>query len=163
MTLRATARLLSLLGVRPATLPGVPPSEHDWYGNLLWIDRRKCVLLVHAETLFPIFVADARKADLTPLGPWLTAAIEDHLRSERIPTDALGPLDPKDVLLAKTTSRSILGVMNEIAHDIHYQVAAMGELERTETAYVNHFIRRTLHGSSREYMTPLDRVERRLG
>lgn len=163
MTLRCTAKLLSLLGVRPTTLPDVRASAEDWYANLLWIDRRKCLLLAHGETLFSIFVADVLKADLAPIGPRITAIIEEHLRSERLPADALGVLEPEDVSLAKTNDRSILGVMNEIAHDIRYQVASMGGIDHTEPAYVNHFIRRTLHGPNREHITPLDRVGRRRG
>lgn len=41
MILRCTARMLALLGVGAATLADAPPSDDDWYPNLLWIDRRK--------------------------------------------------------------------------------------------------------------------------
>ena len=34
-----------LLGVRAAALSEVPPGDDDWYMNLLWIERRKCLLL----------------------------------------------------------------------------------------------------------------------
>jgi hypothetical protein len=62
MILRCTAKMLSLLDVRPAALVAAAPSDGDWYLNLLWIERRKCLLLTHAGTLFPVFVADIRKA-----------------------------------------------------------------------------------------------------
>src|SRR5207247_415481 len=39
--------------------------------NLLWLDRRKCLLLTHAGTLFPVFVADVRAADLRPPGSYI--------------------------------------------------------------------------------------------
>lgn len=66
---RCTAKARTLLGVRE--LAEVEPSDDDWYLNLLWFDRRKCLLLAHVGTLFPVFVADVRKADLTPLDLWL--------------------------------------------------------------------------------------------
>jgi hypothetical protein len=160
VTLRCTVKLLSLLRARVATLPETPAKAEDWYANLLWIDRRKCLLLSHAATFFPIFVPEVLKADLVPVGHRITAIIEDHLLSEQLPADSFGVLDPNDVSLAKTSDRSTLGVMNQIARDIRYQVASMGGLERTEPAYVNHFIRRTLHGTNREYMTPLERAGR---
>jgi hypothetical protein len=40
----------------------------DWYVNLLRLDRRKCLLIVRAGTLFPVFVADVRISDLRPIG-----------------------------------------------------------------------------------------------
>ncbi|MCA1699222.1 MAG: hypothetical protein LC790_10115, partial [Actinobacteria bacterium] len=43
-----------------------PTSSDDWYANLLWLDRRKCLLIVHAGTLFALFVADIRVRDLRP-------------------------------------------------------------------------------------------------
>jgi hypothetical protein len=61
MILRCTAKMLTLLGAGPAALVTAPPSADDWYLNLLWIDRRKCLLLTHAGTLFPVFVADVRR------------------------------------------------------------------------------------------------------
>lgn len=69
MIVRCTAKARTLLGVRE--LAEVEPSDDDWYLNLLWFDRRKCLLLAHVGTLFPVFVADVRKADLTPLDLWL--------------------------------------------------------------------------------------------
>jgi hypothetical protein len=45
VVVRCTRRLLDLLGGSAVTLTELPPSDDDWYANLLWIDRRKCVLL----------------------------------------------------------------------------------------------------------------------
>jgi hypothetical protein len=82
MLLRCTTKMLGLLGVRAATLAEVLATESDWYVNLLWIERRKYLLLTHAGTLFPIFVAGVRKADLVPIGPYAVDLIEEELRSE---------------------------------------------------------------------------------
>ena len=46
--LRGTAKLLALL--RPPQLTDGDPAEDDWYGNLLWLDGRKRILLTHAGT-----------------------------------------------------------------------------------------------------------------
>ena len=49
-----TAQAIAPQAPRPVELPA---SEDDWYVNLLWIDRRKCLLSMHTGTLFPVFVA----------------------------------------------------------------------------------------------------------
>jgi Domain of unknown function (DUF6933) len=74
---RCTAKARSLLSAwEPAD---VPPAD-DWYLNLLWFNRRKCLLLAHAGTLFPVFVADVRKVELTPLDVSLANVVRRSVR-----------------------------------------------------------------------------------
>lgn len=162
MILRCTAKMLTLLGTRAAALADVTPSDDDWYLNLLWIERRKCLLLTHAGTLFPVFVADVRKADITPIGSYVVGLAEQHLRAEGLAPDTLGRLDPDDISVAKTASRSILGVMNETAFHARYQIEAMGGIDRSDTASLNRYLRRALHSRAGDYVTPLDLVAQRL-
>jgi hypothetical protein len=129
-TLRCTKKALALLNVGGRALADPPSNADDWYMNLLWLDRRKCILLTHAETLFPVFVADVRAADLRPLGHFIVEKIEAALASEGLPADCLGVLDPDAVQVAKTASRSVLGFMNEMALFLEYVVAEEGGAER---------------------------------
>jgi hypothetical protein len=68
-------------------------------------------------------LAGVRKADLRPIGPYVAKAVEAELRSETLPPNILGELDPDAVRLAKTVSRSTLGFMNEMAVHLRDQVA----------------------------------------
>jgi hypothetical protein len=102
VVVRCTVKLLRLLDVRPADLPELAPHEDDWYVNLLWFERRKCLLLTHAGTSFSVFVPDVRKPDLDPLEPFLVDAITMALDAEGLPHDALGTLDSGSVQVAKT-------------------------------------------------------------
>ncbi len=162
MNLRCTAKMLTLLGVRATMLADVPPSDDDWYLNLLWIERRKCLLFAHAGTLFPVFVADIRKADITPIEPYVVNLVEEQLRFESLPPDTLGRLDPDHVRLARTASRSILGVMNDAAIHARYRIEAMGGIDRSDTLFLNRYLRRAPHNRSGNYVTPLDLVAQRL-
>ena len=84
MVLRCTQRVLDLLGGRAVTLTELPPADDDWYANLLWLDRQKCLLLTHAGTLFSVFRAGVGKADLRPIGAYVLKAVEADLRSENL-------------------------------------------------------------------------------
>jgi hypothetical protein len=159
--LRCTGRALALLGGHALTLTEPPPSDDDWYLNLLWVDRQKCLLLTHAGTLFSVFVAGVRKADLRPIGPYVVKVVEAELRSEHLPSDALGRLYPDAVRLAKTASRSILGFMNDIAVNCRYQVADAGGLSHCDISALNHRLRRTLHNRG-GYAHPIELVAQRL-
>ena len=161
MVLRCTRRVLDLLGGRAVALADPPPSDDDWYLNLLWLERRKCMLFTHAGTLFSAFVADVRAADIRPIGPYAVAVIASELRSEGLPPGVFGDLEPDSVQLAKTASRSVLGFMNDIAVHCRYQITADGGLGNCDIALLNHRLRRTLHNRG-DYITPLDLVAERL-
>ena len=47
--LRCTKKLLTAMGVQVAQ-PAPIPGPEDWYANLLWFERRKCLLLTHSAT-----------------------------------------------------------------------------------------------------------------
>jgi hypothetical protein len=140
--LRCTAKLLHLLGATPESVTVV--SDGDWYANLLWIERRKCILLTHPGTLFSVFVPNVRKADLIRLGSLAVSAIEGALAAEGLGIDALGHLDPDNARLAATASRSVLGFMNDMAYVIDCAVAETG-LHACNMASVNHALQRHLH------------------
>ncbi len=155
--MRCTNKLLKLLGVRAASLVQALPTEDDWYANLLWIDRRKCLLLTHAGTLFSVFAADVLKRDLQPFGAYLVQMVEARLREEHLPSGVLGELDPDAVRLARTASRSVLGFMNDMTLACRYQVEASGGLDVTDIEAPNRHLLRTLH--DREgYHDPLELV-----
>src|SRR4051794_16716398 len=70
MILRCTKKMLGLLGRDRAALIETPPTEDDWYANALWVERKKCVLIVHSGTLFSVFAADVRAAEVRPISPY---------------------------------------------------------------------------------------------
>ena len=150
--------MLSLLGTRPRDLVTIEPSDEDWYANLLWLDRRKCLLLAHAGTLFSVFVPNIRKADLMPIGPSLVPLIHEELEAESVPRDRLGALDSRTIALAKTESRTVLGYMNEMARFCEYAVDDAGGLARSDARELNRELRRELHLSRRPpgYFVPIE-------
>lgn len=134
-----------------------PPGQgsSEWYGNLLWADRRKCVLITHAETLFTLVAADVRKADLSPIGPFLVSRVEFELVTEELPVDVFGRLNPGSVQIARTSSRSVLGSMNDLAFQWEHAVGASGGLGSTDVADMNRRLRRTPMGAI-GYARPID-------
>ena len=160
VVLRCTAKMLTLLGARPRDLEAIEPSDGDWYANLLWLDGRKCLLLVHAGTLFSVFVPDIRKSDLVPVGPSVVSFIHTELEAENLPPDRLGAHDSRSIALAKTESRTVLGYMNEMARFCEYAVGDAGGLARCDAWELNHELRRELHLSRQPpgYIVPIERA-----
>lgn len=162
MIVRCTKRLRDALHIRDVALVDAAPSDGDWYANLIWFDRRKCLLLVQAGTLFPIFLADVRVPDLRPVGPRIVRIVEDALLEEGLPVEVFGRLDPDAIQLAKTASRHVLGVMNEMAFECGWQIDRAGGLPNVNVDDLNHHLRRTLHTKDGDYQVPLELVLKRL-
>jgi hypothetical protein len=161
MILRCTANLLETLGCRSGDIVAADPSPDDWYGDMFWVDRRKCLHLMHAGTLFAIFVPDILKANLSPLGPFLIHHIENTLADEGLPANTFGRQDPTDVGLAKTASRSLLGCMRQDRQFLQRGVAMSGGLASCDPRQLNHELHRTVHlPGGRGVVWPLDEAHR---
>jgi hypothetical protein len=154
--------MLDILGSRNVTLSEPAPTDGDWYLNLLWIERQKCLLLTHSGTLFSVFRAGVRVADLRPLGDYVVEAIETALRSEGLPADTFSQLDRDDVRVAKTASRHTLGFMKEMAFELEWHIAHDGGLDATDINELNHALRRTLRSHGSDYAQPIELVNQHL-
>jgi hypothetical protein len=131
--------------------------EQDWYVHLVWVDRRKCLLVTHAGTLFSVFVPNVTAASLRPIGPPVVSAIETALQAEGLPVDTLGDLDAQQVTVAKTVDRRILGTMNDLAVTAEHVIATVGGLARCDTDALNHRLHRTIN-SITGYVPPIELV-----
>ncbi len=163
MILRCTKKLLDLIEARPRDLATARAGDDDWYANLLWLDRRKCLLLAHAGTLFSVLVADVRKADLLPIGRLVVGTIDRALDAENLTRGRFGKLDPNSVELATTVSRTVLGYMNEMARYCHYAITAQGGFERIDFDSLNRQLRRELHLSryAQGFFVPIELAAKR--
>jgi hypothetical protein len=162
VVVRCTGKLLNLLGERSVSLVDAPADEDDWYANLLWLDRRKCLLITHAETLFSLFVADIRLSDLRPFERRMTGLLTGALLEEGLPIDTFGPLDPDELGIAKTASRHVLGVMNQMALEIGWHTDETGGLWNLDVDELNRHLRRSLRTKDGDYRVPLELVLERL-
>jgi hypothetical protein len=52
--------------------------------------------------------------------------------------------------------------MNDAAIHARYRIEAMGGIDRSDTLFLNRYLRRALHNRSGNYVTPLDLVAQRL-
>lgn len=157
MILRCTAKLQALVGRLEPGAESLPASGDDWYANLLWIERRKCLLVTHSETRFSVFAPNVRAAELRPIGPFVVPMIVRQLAAEGLPTDTLGTLDPSQVKVARTADRSLLGCMNDLALTCEYAVAGAGGLIQLDLAALHRGLQRHLSGA-RGYVPAIELI-----
>jgi hypothetical protein len=158
--LRCTKKLLAV--IKPPQLIDCTPDGEDWYANMLSLSGRKCLLLTHATTLFTIFEPDVRATELRDAGRLVTGLISRELLREQLPTDTFGNADPASVIIAKSSDRSVLGCMNDMAFRCEIAVTSSGGLAATDIADLNQALRRNIN-SARGYQPPIELTAQRLG
>ena len=130
MVVRGTKRFLDRVG-SPVTYDVSPSGVlGDWYANVLrW--RRPVALFVNERTLFPVALALAPAASVVTRLP---SAFAELARTIGVSASALDRevASMQEAVLAKTASRSVVGVMNEfgrLADDYRQRHAAVDLLE----------------------------------
>jgi hypothetical protein len=112
LVVRGTKKLLDRVG--PVTLQPQEASTTrlgDWYATA-WSWKPQVALLVSEATLFPVLMPLAPAATLLTRFPdFLARALADQHVPEAFITDELARMS--DARLARTASRSLLGIMNE--------------------------------------------------
>lgn len=104
-------------------ITGDNPLDH-WHANLLTIQRRNCVIMVHNETRFPIFMKGLVKDDFAKLDWHFQDAFMNTLLklgvNETIMDSAASLLEP----LSFNTEcvRSVQGTMNQMAGDVKHMI-----------------------------------------
>ena len=130
ITLRCTRKLLDLLDQVPKDDPPSPTAAlGDWYANVIPTLAGDLIMFVNERTFLSVAMPVEAMEDLVP--GFVTRVYnlllmidvpQDVARRER---DELRP-----VTFAKTASRSVLGVMNDVA--LGYDHVAAGFLEAGE-------------------------------
>lgn len=95
-----------------------------WHGNLLTIQRRNCLLMVHNQTRFPLLLIGLTKKDFATLDYIFAdvlmntllkvGANEDQMQAAQ---DLLAPLSIQD-----SNDRSVQGTLNQMKGDVEHMV-----------------------------------------
>ena len=128
--LRCTRKLLAQMGpgaTFEARSDELAESPLDWYANLLWIERRKCVLFTNAGTLFGFLVPDVLKADLRRLSEVFLGHLRENLEYSGFGAGAIRTsLELYGAPhLQRATNRSVLGSMNDYAFRFEIWIAVL--------------------------------------
>jgi hypothetical protein len=87
----------------------------DWYANVLSVRRQHVVLAVSGVTLLPVLVAAAPYKTMIPR---FVEAVAQVLRALKIDETKIAAEEDgmRDVIVAKTNDRRVLGSMNDFAN-----------------------------------------------
>ncbi len=130
--IRCTMKLQKEMGLKHSDLS--TEESHfsylgPWHANLIYMNRRKCVLFANDKTLFNFIVPDVSRATIRELDrlfrSYLSCVLADEGLSEADRARILSEYD--QIGFANTNSKSVLGSMNDLAfHYMHNILEAGG-------------------------------------
>ncbi len=117
--LKCTQKLLKAIG-EPMGQEGGTSTAHplgDWYANVLIVAGRKALLFTSATTLYSFAVLEIKKAQLIRINGTFLEHLRLNLAHERFPVHVIESLVVacRNIRLARTDDRRVLGSMNEVA------------------------------------------------
>ncbi|MCV6587586.1 MAG: hypothetical protein OIF57_00965 [Marinobacterium sp.] len=100
----------------------------DWHGNLLTIQRRNCLLLVHDVTRFALFIPCLSKADLANLDWHFADTLMNTLLKTGCNEQQLNHAAEllQRLLIDNDCNRSVQGTMNQMKGDLEHLIAYDG-------------------------------------
>lgn len=148
-----------LLAEIPYSLIDPSVSGECWHANLLRIDRRKCVLFTHDATLYSVFVPGLRKPEFEHLDDIFGQRLFKALLWDEFPqTQIERMLEACRVIrFTRSSSRSVLGSMNDIRFHIGVNVEHDGGLTNIDLADLHHRLNH-IPMSAIGYAFPIERL-----
>jgi len=140
---RCTQKLVAEL--RVTTGPPAGDNEAGWLAMLLHIERRKCVLSTHDETLFSFLFCGLTRPDFEHLGHvfgqgMFKALLPSGFEQEQIERMLDTTLE---ILFAKTNNRSVLGSMNDMKQMLEWTIRSRGGLAATDPVDLQRLLNKT--------------------
>lgn len=101
----------------------------SWHANLIYINRRKCILFVNDMTLFNFIVPDVSRKEIRDLQNLFFRFLHPVLAQESFSQTQRNALTSEyaEVVYGPTCSKSVLGTMNDLAfHYVHWITETSG-------------------------------------
>ena len=164
MLVRCTQKLLKTLGVEEATAeldePGAGVFE-EWYGNLIWVDRRKNLVFTDAQTLFSFLIPDVKKRDCSEFGELFRSHLGAALERQQLDPAQFLPR-PHSISFGRTRDRRILSSQNDLVFGYRAHIDGHGGLLRADIQEITFRINETPLKVIR-YDSPSDRLRAMAG
>lgn len=168
MMIRCTAKLLKEMGLGKSELTDQAQEENallgDWYANLFYVERRKCLIFSNSRTLYSFMLFDLDRASIKNLSSIFRAGLEKALSDDSIAVSTIEQLsgELKDISCGKTHDKSVLGTMNDHVRSVKWIISDNGGLDSSDASeIIKHLNRIPL--MPRKYAYSIEELKRVLG
>ena len=142
--LRCTKKLLTELKTKTSEGTIFSNEVGSWHANLLRVEGRKCILFTNDATLYSFLVSGLKKTQFENFIEVFGQNLFKNLLWENFPQNQIEIVldEHREIIIAKTNNRSVLGSMNDLAFQLKYRIGAMGGLVNVDLAELNHELNR---------------------
>jgi len=119
--IRCTAKILKELGIPRAQVMDcflqLQPLQ-EWYANLFYWNRKKCLIFTNTDTLFSFVVMNVSRKDIKNILEIFRKGLSKALFYENFDSKKINKVMSllDDIVISKTNNRSVLGSMNELIY-----------------------------------------------
>jgi hypothetical protein len=161
--IRCTAKLLKEMGLKKTDLVDESPKFSflgQWHANLIYINRRKCIIFVNDKILLNFIVADISRAQIRKLNEIFEPMFRCFLASEGFSKELVEKIlaEYSEVKFAKSNNRSVLGSLNDLAFNYEYSICSSGGLHSPEVPAIIARLNRMPMRASVGYIYPLEEL-----
>lgn len=163
-TIFCSKKLSDLLGLKTKRTE-LSCSCEKWNGHLFYLDKKKCVVFMHKETLYSVVLLDILKKDLENLNELFIDNFIKQLYSDKIlPQDKEVKTRNayKQITLQLTDNdQSIIGSLNDCVLRIKYSRYDKGDTLTNAKEYIGRNLNATPMGA-RNFFYPKELMEKKI-
>ena len=163
--IRCTEKLIKELGLKKSDLVDEPPKFSflgQWHANLIYINRRKCILFVNDKVRINFIVPDVSRAEIRNLGHMLELTFHCILADEGYSQEQINKIltEYSEIGIGKSNNRSVLGSMNDLAfHYEHSILESGGPHSAAIPSIISRLNRMPMH-ASKKCIFPIDELQK---
>jgi len=162
--IRCTAKLRKEMGLRDSDLFKGSVADSalgPWHANLIYINRRKCVLFVNDRTFFNFIVVDVRRSEIRKLHQLFLSYLYPVLAEEGFANCEREQIasEYKEVRYVKSTNRSVLGSMNDLTIHYKYRIMMEANIAGMDNTDITYMINRIPMGALK-YAYPIEELRK---
>ena len=148
LQIRCTTKVQKELGIKKSELEEAIHSDSllgNWYLNLFTVDRRKTFIFVNEKTLLSFVIFGIKKSNVKKAPEMLIRGLDQLLTIEGIESSKIDKVleGYSSYQLTKTTSKSVIGNMNDLVALYKHSVLYDGGFKNTEVGKIILQINRT--------------------
>ena len=163
--IRCTAKPQKEIGLKKSDLVEAnPPFSFlgQWHSNLIYINRRKCILFVNDKTLFNFIVPDMPRSEIRKLDEMFRLNFRCVLFAEGF-SDELVEKALKEyasIQYVKSNDRGVLGSANDLAFHYEHGILRCGGVHSAEIPSIIHRLNRMPMSKKVGYIWPAEEIRK---
>lgn len=131
MILQATKKMQDFIGVKTAEVPDETEQFQSWHANLFYLNRKKCLLLTHNESIYSLFLYNVSKKEVPTLTERIKEQLKEQMRRDDFTIAQIAYMVESlaEIRYAKTSDRRVLGYMNDMVHAVKWYAEYEGTVD----------------------------------